>query len=291
MGNTMSEVPSDFLPRDSHRMLAIRRVREVIRSEILNERFPRRLLPSEAELVEQHGVSRGVIREVLNLLRGEGLVERLQGAGTFVVGSTRTPHGLEVLRGLADGLDRGWARMSWDLLDVEQVPATALVAERLGVSAGDDVVFVERLTWFDGRPLLLRCSWLPLSVGAPLLSPDTTGVLSRHGAIEVIEKVLGHPIAYAEQRIEATVADPTVTAHLHVELGHPIMLLEQVLVGADHRPLELSFGRVRGDRYVLTTLVRPPASAPISSPRCSRATPASEASVPDPVSADSLGWS
>jgi GntR family transcriptional regulator len=277
MVSTIREVPSDFLSRHSSRMPAIRRVREVIRSEILDERFPRSILPSEADLVVQHGVSRGVIREVLKLLQGEGLIERLQGSGTFIVGSTRTPQGLDVLQGLADELDHGSARLVWDLLDVEQVPATTLVAERLGVPPGDDVVCVERLTWFDGRPLLLRCSWLPLAVGAPLLLPDTRRVLSSHGAIEVIDKVLGCPVAYAERRIEATVADPTITAHLHVEPGHPILLLEQVLWGTDHRPLELSFSRVRGDRYVLTTLVRAPASAPATSPRCSPSTASAEA--------------
>jgi GntR family transcriptional regulator len=224
---------------------------------------------------------------VLSLLRAEGLIERLQGAGTFIVGSTRNPHGLEVLQGLENGLDHGPARMSWDLLDIEQVPATALVAERLGVGPEDDVIFVERLTWLDGQPLLLRCSWLPLGVGASMLLPDLRQVLSDHGAIEVIDKVLGFPIAYAERRIEATVADPTITVQLNVELGHPIMLLEQLLWGPDHRPLELSFSRVRGDRYVLTTLVRPPASAPASGLRCSPESPSTEASAAGPICADS----
>jgi DNA-binding FadR family transcriptional regulator len=42
-------------------------------------------LPSEARLVEQHGVSRTVVREAIAQLRADGLVEPRQGAGVFVL--------------------------------------------------------------------------------------------------------------------------------------------------------------------------------------------------------------
>ena len=42
-------------------------------------------LPSEAELIEEFGVSRTVIREAVTRLRAEGLVETFQGRGSFVL--------------------------------------------------------------------------------------------------------------------------------------------------------------------------------------------------------------
>lgn len=42
-------------------------------------------VPSEAELIEQYGVSRTVVREAVTRLRAEGLVETFQGRGSFVV--------------------------------------------------------------------------------------------------------------------------------------------------------------------------------------------------------------
>jgi DNA-binding GntR family transcriptional regulator len=118
------------------------------------------------------------------------------------------------------------------------------------------------LTWFDGRPLLLRSSWFPFDIGAPLLAPEARRSLSSLGAIELMERVLGRRIALAEQRIEAAVADPMITRDLQVTAGHPIFLFEQVVRGTDRRSLELSFSRVRGDRFVLTTLLKPAAPAP-----------------------------
>ena len=42
-------------------------------------------LPSEAELIEEYGVSRTVIREAVTRLRAEGLVETFHGRGSFVL--------------------------------------------------------------------------------------------------------------------------------------------------------------------------------------------------------------
>jgi DNA-binding FadR family transcriptional regulator len=42
-------------------------------------------LPSEAELIEEYGVSRTVVREAVTRLRAEGLVETFQGRGSFVL--------------------------------------------------------------------------------------------------------------------------------------------------------------------------------------------------------------
>ena len=46
---------------------------------------PGRKLPSEAELIEEFGVSRTVVREAVSRLQAEGLVETFQGRGSFVL--------------------------------------------------------------------------------------------------------------------------------------------------------------------------------------------------------------
>jgi GntR family transcriptional regulator len=56
-------------------------LRGVIQSGELRPRDP---LPSESQLQQEHGVSRGTIRRALDSLREEGLVVTIAGRGTFV---------------------------------------------------------------------------------------------------------------------------------------------------------------------------------------------------------------
>lgn len=51
---------------------------------VTGEREPNAILPSEVELAEIYGVSRGVVREAIRILAAKGLVESRQKAGTRV---------------------------------------------------------------------------------------------------------------------------------------------------------------------------------------------------------------
>jgi DNA-binding FadR family transcriptional regulator len=52
---------------------------------LAGELTPGHKLPSEAELIDEYGVSRTVVREAVTRLRAEGLVETFQGRGSFVL--------------------------------------------------------------------------------------------------------------------------------------------------------------------------------------------------------------
>ena len=56
-------------------------LRQMIQSSELRPREP---VPSESQLQQEYGVSRGTIRRALDILRDEGLVVTIAGRGTFV---------------------------------------------------------------------------------------------------------------------------------------------------------------------------------------------------------------
>ena len=56
-------------------------LRAVIES---GELEPGQPIPSESYLQQEHGVSRGTVREAVAILREQGLVVTIQGRGTFV---------------------------------------------------------------------------------------------------------------------------------------------------------------------------------------------------------------
>jgi GntR family transcriptional regulator len=56
-------------------------LRQMIQSGQLKPRDP---LPSETQLQQEYGVSRGTIRRALEVLRDENLIVTIAGRGTFV---------------------------------------------------------------------------------------------------------------------------------------------------------------------------------------------------------------
>lgn len=225
-----------------------------------------RPLPSEPELARQFGASRNVVRDALDLLRNEGLVRRVPGAGTFVA-VRRAVHGLDRLRGLAETFHEGSDRVLNRVLTAEVGPAPEFVAQRLEIEPGAPVVFLERLRSLDGRPLSLDASYLPAEIAAPLLgtasrsqvrsSPtpyeDGLAALAAYDVFALIEQALGVELGSATVCIEAVGADPATAQLLEVEPASPLLLVNRLARLVDGRPVDFEFVRYRGDRLSLTT--------------------------------------
>src|ERR1700757_2537623 len=111
---------------------AARWVRDVLRSKIMEGSFgglaaASPALPPESTLAAQLGVSRNAIREALDLLRAEGLVTRVQGAGTFVTGAKLRQH-LDRLEGLAESMAGYHLPVDNRVLSVRESVATPFLA-------------------------------------------------------------------------------------------------------------------------------------------------------------------
>ena len=58
---------------------------DILRGQIQAGKLPSgRVIPSESTLMQEHELARGTVRKAIDVLVAEGLVERVQGRGTFV---------------------------------------------------------------------------------------------------------------------------------------------------------------------------------------------------------------
>ncbi|PSR58638.1 GntR family transcriptional regulator [Nocardia sp. MDA0666] len=224
-----------------------RRVRDVLRARIRSGVYGDSPLPLEAALAADFRVSRNIVRDALALLRDEGLIDRVPGAGTFVV-AEKAVQALDRLRGLAESFDTGCDRITNRVLLAEVVPATTIVAERLELEPGTPVVALERVRLLDGEPLSLDASYLTADVGAPLLEMDLAG----RDVFGLLEAELGLPLGSAAVSIEAVAADSTVAGLLSIRTGSPLLLLERLTYTDSGRPVDLEYLRFRGDRFSLS---------------------------------------
>ncbi|GAA1689858.1 hypothetical protein GCM10009808_03510 [Microbacterium sediminicola] len=113
---------------------------------------PGQMLPSDAEMSAQFGVSRAVIREAMLLLEEDHLIVTRRGVGRFA--SAAQPRiGLERLRPLEDLLaGEGRTTAVRRVLEERQSPSQLLV-EALAISGTEGVDVWESVISVDGRPI------------------------------------------------------------------------------------------------------------------------------------------
>ncbi|GAA2745261.1 GntR family transcriptional regulator [Kitasatospora cinereorecta] len=222
-----------------------RQVADVLRRQVLDEVYKAGPLPHEERLAEEFGASRNTVREALDLLRGEGLVRRVPGAGTLVV-AEKVPHGLDRLAGLAETLHEHGEVVN-EVRAFGPVRAPGPVARRFGLPDGADVFYVERLRRLNGLPLSLDLTYLAPDVGAALDPAE----LAHRDVFRLIEEAAGQPLGHADISLEAVNADPHSATVLEVPRGAALLMLERLTRLADGRPVDLEYVRFRGDRLTM----------------------------------------
>ncbi|GAA1415325.1 GntR family transcriptional regulator [Streptomyces thermospinosisporus] len=227
-----------------------RQLADLLRHQLLSGVFADGVLPHESVLAADYGASRNTVRQALDLLRAEGLVQRQPGVGTVVV-ARKYPHGLDRLMGLAETL-REHGQVTNEVRTMGPVPAPAPVAGRLGVPPGSDVLYIERLRRLNGLPLSLDLTYIPLDIGTALLGAD----LENTDVFRLLEAVAGQPLGHAEITLEAVTADTHSAAVLEAPHGAAVLMLERLTHLADGRPVDLEFIRFRGDRITMSGLLR-----------------------------------
>jgi len=160
-------------------------LREALRAEIEERGLrPGDRLPTEAELEQRYGVSRSTIRQAVGDLEVEGLVERVQGKGTFVA-AAKIQH-VPVLTSFTELLrSQGYAPTHRPLDSAEVVAPTA-VCQELGLNEGTRCRYLERLLVADGEPVGLSKTWLPLPVLGAHDERIVRGVLEGRSLYELL---------------------------------------------------------------------------------------------------------
>lgn len=227
-----------------------RQVADVLRRQVLGGHYAEGVLPAESLLAEEFDATRNTIREALDLLRAEGLIDRCPGVGTTVA-SNKHPHDLDRLAGLAEVFHgRGVVH--------NEVRALAVVRPPFGVRAqlrledGDDVVYVERLRHLDGVPVSLDLTYLADDLGRQLLDRD----LANHDIFHLLEEISGQRLGHADLTVEAVSADAHSAAVLGVPRQSALLMIERLAHLDDGRPVDLEFIRFRGDRLSLSGTTR-----------------------------------
>lgn len=137
---------------------------DVIRERIFDGSFAAEsMLPSESEMMSAYKVSRITVRQSLALLAQEGLVQRVQGKGTFVIGRPIEQNLLGLHDFSKDLLKKGFVAR-FEILKHECKPATPEFIELFNLQAGEKVLSIERMKYSDQTPVMLERLLIPKAI-------------------------------------------------------------------------------------------------------------------------------
>lgn len=213
-------------------------VREYVRDLVMGAE-PGTPAPSERELVQRFGVARMTVRQAMDALVGEGLLERIPGRGTFVA----EPRGqVGRLTGFTEDMTRRGLLAESQTLIARREKAGPGVSRALQLTEGDPVLHWKRLRRADGVPMCIEDAYLSeillpgfLQTGMPTSLYDA---LDRRGLRPT----------WAEDSLQADRASAEEAELLEMDSGGPVLRIARRAM-AQEKVIEVSKSTYRGDRF------------------------------------------
>ena len=221
------------------------RAHDLLRSGIRTGLFSGDMSLVEDVLVRSLSTSRNAVRQALQMLAAEGLVDRRPNRGTMVIRDLSTVSYDELVPANAFRKPRAVVTER----DHRQIPATLYLRTRLG-SDLEEVDMCEILISVDREPRSLRVSYIP-NDGAPI--ERITDVVPIPVAFRTL---FGVDLGAVEASISAVAAGGSTSRLLGIPEGSPVLVEEVLLRDCDGVPRELSYTHHRADRVSLSVLHR-----------------------------------
>jgi GntR family transcriptional regulator len=201
-------------------------------------------LPAESELCATYGLSRTVVRQALNELVAEGLVQKERGRGTFVSQPKPADLVVQELRGFSDEMGARGFDIGTLILRQEVADAPQQVAADLGLKPGAKVVHITRVRTANGDPIVKVDTYLPM----PRFKAVATMDLTSRSLYDTLADDFGARPGGGWRRIEAAVASRELADALGVDIGSPMLELTALTTDTEGVPFELFRAYYRGDR-------------------------------------------
>lgn len=200
-------------------------------------------IPSENELGRGLGVSAITVKRALNELQREGVIQRLQGRGSFVAQRLKLVLELEHLYSLTTVVERYGMLPARRVLELLEVRANRATAYHLEIEEGAPVARLIRLRLVNDTPLALDTSYVPLRRFPGLLSDD-----HNHTSLyDLMAHKYGIEPVRAREFLEPVLINAYESEVLDVPVGSPGMLVERVAYDVGHTPIEFNRSVLRGD--------------------------------------------
>jgi GntR family transcriptional regulator len=208
-------------------------------------------LPSEAELEVEFGVSRITVRQALAALHAKGLIQKINGKGSFVTRPSDAPN-LGPLTGFFDHMRAHGREALGKTLSVREVEAPAAVAEALKLPSGARVTAVTMVRSVDGKPLLYGIAWGPTELVNALVRED----IETNDFMTLLESRLGFRMKNTHIETSAVPAGKLRARHLGIDPDAPVLRIRFTPHDVTDRALLHADMYFRGDSFSYKAVIK-----------------------------------
>ena len=222
-------------------------ISKALRRDIQNFYKAGDILPSESDLAARYNVNRHTLRRAVDELITDGLVQRQHGKGVFVLApsidyqigpQTRFTENLETL---------GISTKS-RVIRKQIIPAQGGVANRLQLTSGTEVIFLETLRTVEDKPFCLISHFLPLQLFRQVMANYDGGSLH-----EFLQHQCDTRVRRSESLISAVLPESDDARLLSMPRHMPVLRVKSVNVNIrNQHPVEYVVTRFRGDAAQLS---------------------------------------
>lgn len=226
------------------------RIKQHLKEDLSRGRWPAGAqMPSEAELVVQFGVSRMTVTRALNELRAEGLIERVQGVGTFAAHLSRVASTLHI-RDLREEITARGHRHHAQVHVAREEAASEAVAHKLGLTIGAPVFHTLIVHFEDGVALQCEDRWVNPAAAPAYLQCDFTQITPTQYLLQEA------PFWQAEYSIEAALPTAREARLLGIRRADPCLVVARRTL-SHQRPITAARLVHPGTLYLLQGELKP----------------------------------
>lgn len=218
-------------------------VRDYLKQQILENRYPDFKLPNERALSDELQVSRSTIRKAISLLSDEGLVFKKERSGIFINQLTQQNYqNFKTQRKGPSGLTNSFSdtdkKITTKLIHFDVIKAPEIVRQSLLLNEDDFVYFIKRVREIDGQPVILEHDYIPVFI-APRLSKSA----AENSLVNYAKKELGIIPVNSYLFISSEPSSEEDRTYLALKQNEPVSVLKEIVFSEKGSPFLFSVAR------------------------------------------------
>ena len=228
-------------------------IKEFYKEKIENGNLePHQRLPSERELEKRYEISRMTARRALTELESEGYAYREQGKGSYVA-EPKLHQALLELTGFTTDMKKRRMSPGARVLEQKLIKCDEELAKKLNAESNEKIFVLQRVRLAEEEPLAIEKTHLRHKLCRGIEEYD----FQDRSLYSTLREDFGMNLSWAEQSVEATLADEYKAEQLGVDKGSPMLMTERTTyIGDEETPIEYAHSTYRGDRYKLFVELR-----------------------------------